>query len=231
MFQGGSHGWAPPRGEFHLAALKALVPWAAEGASSGSLSPADLRQLVRHAFRHPPEGSSRGEQLDRAFQSLRHLVAQIHMHVGAWRPRTACCAASLAAPPPPGSMRPWLRDGSALLPSCLPASVRPSAGVQQLVCDGRGARRGDHSVRGGAGAAGPHVRGGGRRTAETVLHVPHTRVQLQVRVVGVGVGRRQAKATLHCGCSAERAAESLPGPAAAAHRMAALLWVCTLPAS
>lgn len=112
MFQGGSHGWGPPRGDFHLAALKALVPWAAEGATSGSLTPADLRQLVRRAFRRPPEGSSPGEQLDRGFESLRQLAAQIHMHVGAQR--LLCCAIPAAHPAAPASGPPLLTWQSSL---------------------------------------------------------------------------------------------------------------------
>ncbi|EFN52001.1 hypothetical protein CHLNCDRAFT_139531 [Chlorella variabilis] len=79
LFQGGSHAWSPPRDEFRLNSLKSLVPWAAQGVTSGSLSPADLRQLISRAFRQPPAGSSREEQLDRAFQSLRLLSDQIHM--------------------------------------------------------------------------------------------------------------------------------------------------------
>lgn len=35
--------------------------------------------MVRRAFRHPPAGSSREEQLDRAFASLRLLAEQVHM--------------------------------------------------------------------------------------------------------------------------------------------------------
>lgn len=47
--------------------------------TSGSLSPAALRGVVRRAFRAPPPGSSLEEQLDRAFQGLRLLAEQIRM--------------------------------------------------------------------------------------------------------------------------------------------------------
>lgn len=47
-----------------------------QGASSGTLTPADLRAAVRRAFRHPPAGASREQALDAAFASLRLLGEQ-----------------------------------------------------------------------------------------------------------------------------------------------------------
>lgn len=79
LMQQGGHGWAPPRDAFYLRSLQQLAPWAAQGVTSGSFTPAELRALVARCFRHPPEGSGREEQLDRAFQSLRLLGDQIHM--------------------------------------------------------------------------------------------------------------------------------------------------------
>ncbi|KAL4451199.1 hypothetical protein ABPG77_009271 [Micractinium sp. CCAP 211/92] len=78
LMQQGGHGWAPPRDEFHLRSLQQLFPWAAEGATSGSFSPAQLRALITRCFRQPA-GASKEEQLDQAFTSLRLLSDQIHM--------------------------------------------------------------------------------------------------------------------------------------------------------
>ncbi|PSC74841.1 Co2+ Mg2+ efflux [Micractinium conductrix] len=75
----GGHGWSKPRDEFHLESLRRLAPWVAEGATSGSFSPAQLRALVTRCFRHPPAGSSADDRIDWAFQSLRLLSEQIQM--------------------------------------------------------------------------------------------------------------------------------------------------------
>lgn len=48
-----------------------------QGATSGTLTPAELRAAVRRAFRHPPVGSSQEAQLDAAFASLRLLGDQV----------------------------------------------------------------------------------------------------------------------------------------------------------
>lgn len=75
---GGRHGWAPPRDEFYLRSFQSLAPWAAEGATSGCLTPAELRQVVRRTFRAAPaHGGSAADGLDRAFQSLRLLSQQV----------------------------------------------------------------------------------------------------------------------------------------------------------
>ncbi|KAI3430609.1 hypothetical protein D9Q98_005201 [Chlorella vulgaris] len=80
LFEGGSHSWAAPRDIYRLESLRTLAPWAAKGVASGSLPPPELRALVSRCFRHPPASSSREEQLDRAFLSLRLLSEQVHMH-------------------------------------------------------------------------------------------------------------------------------------------------------
>ncbi|PRW20169.1 hypothetical protein C2E21_9247 [Chlorella sorokiniana] len=75
---GPQHEWAPPRDEFYLQSFKRLVPWAAQDATSGVLTPAHLRELVRRTFRAPPpEEGGRARQLDQAFESLRLLADQV----------------------------------------------------------------------------------------------------------------------------------------------------------
>lgn len=75
---GPQHEWAPPRDEFYLQSFKRLVPWVAQDATSGVLTPARLRDLVRQAFRAPPPAEGgRDRQLDQAFESLRLLAEQI----------------------------------------------------------------------------------------------------------------------------------------------------------
>jgi len=53
-----------------------------QGATSGSLSPAELRALVTRCFRQPPADSSKEQQLDWAFLGLRLLAEQIQLQVG-----------------------------------------------------------------------------------------------------------------------------------------------------
>ena len=54
----------------------------AQGATSGTLTPAELRAAVRRAFRQPPAGSSSEAELDAAFGSLRLLGEQVQLQRG-----------------------------------------------------------------------------------------------------------------------------------------------------
>ena len=127
-----------------------------QGVTSGSLSPAELKLLIRRSFRQPPADSSRAVQLDRAFTSLRLLGEQIRMQARFSSRATApaplaagLAASSLTAVPPtlrsPGSKgrRPPPGDRPAPEPAPPPATC---AGVLQLLHHPGRARRGDHRV-------------------------------------------------------------------------------------
>lgn len=64
--------------DYSKESLARLLPWLAAAHSSGAFTAADLRACIRVEFRKPCD-VDKGEQMDRAFTSLKVLEEQLYM--------------------------------------------------------------------------------------------------------------------------------------------------------